>query len=254
MRNVELIDFRGELVCTLSIPETPNEVQFKQLVNYTKAIAKFEEHPKDNPTEYLRLLVNCLAEFFEIDIEKLYEVSYDLDDGQAIDMETGLVGLHNHIQRICRYEPVLRDEHTHRFEFKGRKFLIPHNRGSAYVKGIVGRADLTVGEAIEAMEIDRVKSLTMDDDPDGSEWYTRTLGIIASLVREEGVEPATTLPDLIQRNTELTHFFADIDLVTALDISFFLKTTTGISRKIRRSPGSLIPPRPILRTKSTAKQ
>lgn len=237
MKKIELKEINGKLITILDLPEGPHETKFRQLVNFTKSLAKVNEEKADKgPIEYLLSLIDVLAEFFEEDKSAFRNIDLEpLTNDQVIDTELNIVQMINYCMAVCKYDPVLRDETNHEFTYKGELFVLPFYRASAYVKGITKRPDMIVGEVVESLELERIKGVLMQDDPDGSEWFTKAIAQVAILCRKPGEEfpkePASAKA-FIQERME---FFQDITIPIALDVAFFLKSILKILNKKRRS-------------------
>lgn len=238
MKQITLVNFEGNPITTIDLPETSKEVMFRQFVNMTMAMSEIPNDDKHSltPEQYIRILVNVLGEFFEKPREVFNELDISgMNPDQAIEMESDLVLMINYLIGVSSYEPKLRDKDSYRFDYQGETFEIPYYRASAYVKGLTNRPDIKVGEITEVLEMNRIKAELVAQDKTGSEWFTLVIHKVATLARKPGEELPEDPAELRTLLAERTHFFQDIDLETALDMAFFLRSTIAKSRKMQHS-------------------
>ena len=234
MKHVDVTSFDGEVVATLAIPETPEEVTFEQYVNFSKAMIHFADYLEKTPDpaadEYLTKQVELLCAFFKEEFSVFEDMDFSgATDDQAIEMEKSVISMINYLKGLIEsyYNPSLRNAKNYRFKYKGRTFHIPYYRASAYVKDMLKRPNVKVGEAVELLEIARIKdALINEGDDHGSEFFTKGLTNLAILCREPGEdlpEDPAGMKDFIK---ERVHFFSEINMCIPRDVAFFLKRIT----------------------------
>lgn len=248
----------------IDIPERSNEVLLSQALRFNKAHDVLREWRKEqfgdndkltfqdmttalSRKEYLIHVINCLAEFFDMDPADFFclKLGSIRDHIMAMADQTvksiynnDLFSLFAHIYRIIvQYKPKLRTADDCSFMHKDVEFLIP----AFLVKYLEGtpNEDLTVAESIEAFEVQRLAFDRKKTD-EVSALYTEIVYLTAILARK----PGQRLPDdqvginaFIKSQVE---FFADIDMETGFDVAFFLSNITKRSGTIQPISGTSI--------------
>lgn len=248
----------------IDIPERSNEVLLSQALRFNKAHDALRAWRKDqfgdtdkitfqdmttalSRKEYLLRVIDCLAEFFDMDPADFmgFKVGSLRDHILAMADQTvksiyhnDLFSLFAHIYRIIvEYKPKLRTADDCTFTHKGVEFLIP----SFLVKYLEGtpNEDLTVAESIEAFEVQRLAFDRKKTD-EVSALYTEIVYLTAILARK----PGQRLPDdqvginaFIKIQVE---FFTDIDMETGFDVAFFLSNITKRFEQTQQISGTSI--------------
>lgn len=250
----------------LDIPERSNEILLSQALRFNKAHEDLRAWRKeafgddtDNLTfndmatalsrkEYLIHVILCLAEFFDMDPADFmgFKVGSIRDHVLAMSDRTvksiyhnDLFSLFAHVYGvIVSYKPRLRTSYDCTFKHRDETFLIPSFL-IKYLEGVPNE-DLTVSEAIEAFEVQRLAFDAKKKDP-VSGVYTEVVYLTAILARKEG----QSLPDdqvginaFVKRQVE---FFTDINMEDGFDVAFFLSNITKRFEMIQPISGTSIP-------------
>jgi hypothetical protein len=245
LKKIAFRDFSGAEIAKVDLPEIPNEVMLSQAIDFLKAMEKIEgilkkDHENADPTGYVYQHILALGEFFRLPPETFDDLDLHLGADELMEIDKDVSKLISYLFNVIQYQPKLRDQSNFRFSYRGQVFEIPYYRASAYLAKKFGRPDLKVGEYVEAVNIQNIKTALLSDDPNGSELYTKYVVTVAILARKPGEllpEGPAALKRFIEDRTE---FFQDIDLVTAYDIGFFLRNTLLKYRQTRHTPTSSI--------------
>lgn len=265
---VSLKTKRGKIL-EVDLPEDFSEVKLSQVVDFATARDKmviWEQEQREaykameegeEPevevlddhaylAEYLRHLLNIVAEFTRIDIDgrgtKLGSVEEyvrtlgAIREGETIDfdsMHDGLFKIYTYIFRLLKsYEPKPRVGEEFEFEYKGDRWKVP---GAVYnaLKGRLDYEDSTVGRMVEALEVRRAFA-SAPEDPDGSRYFTMLLAQLAAICRcEKYPFPYESRGEIERYLDRMTVYFQDIPAAVALDLNEWL---VGHEAELKRHP------------------
>lgn len=219
----------GKHVASWMIPESAEEIEYRQLIMYGSAYEKFLQVKNKQLKDYLPVM----SAFFDTDTEAIRSLPMRFFPG----FEKQATGLFLYITELMvAYEPKIRKgvDGDAVIEYDGDTWLIPSALHA-------NEADITFGQAIDLMDIQRKAKIEAENRPDDVDdiTYTSGLSTLAVLLKKQGEE----LPeDDIQLKTLINkriHRFAKMDMVTALDCIFFLRRGKSVSLKTAISPGYL---------------
>lgn len=216
----------GKVVFEWDIPSRPEEVTYRQLVMFETAYQNFlNEKEKAKGPALLKAYTKVVAAFFDVGVEEVYKMPVNLYN----DWEKEMTGLFLYLWEIMMsYKPALRtkDGQAHVFQYKGETWEIPW---AVNVKEV----DITYGQAIELLEIERKAQADKETRQDHDNIrYSSDLFKIACLAKQPGEELPESdveLQDLMKQRAE---HFVDIDMVTMKDLLFF--STRGSRWLLRR--------------------
>lgn len=214
----------GELIASIPLPESLAEMRLAQFVNFTTHAAK-----EGNAIE---VMLKAVSEFAEMDLEQLAKAKVGNIYTEVENLDDTLRSLYGYISNlITSFEPALRTELDHKFTYQGQEYLIPIMRTVPLITGVV-LPDLSVGEAVESLEVLRTLDLVTKEngDPEGSERFTAYLKLLAILARKEGEKLPVKDAERERFIRERLIHFQGIDAKTALDIDFFFKNLLGNSK------------------------
>lgn len=180
--------------------------------------------------ELLKAYCNVISSFFDIDIEEVKKMPMSMYDG----FEKNMTGLFIYIYGIMNtYVPKLRTGkgEDHVFTHKGEKWLIPWAINAK-------SADLTFGQGIELLEIERKATIEKENRKDAidSIQYTQDLSKLAIMAKRPGEELPSGEMAVSRLVEERIQLFADIDMPTMMDALFF--SNHGWNKLIQKSPSN----------------
>jgi hypothetical protein len=221
----------------LRYPETASDIKVMQYIDFIKEHSKFNNEMSIYETTLQ--LGQCLSAFFGIDILEFKDIDSGIDDlnkyikgSDEIIKLNSIVGYVSGIAKIITdYVPATQTESLN-FTYKGKEWNIPQFKVSEFSDEFL-RPQLKYGTVIKIVESKRVASKIVgkdekgnDKDPTGSNQLTELLYVVSYLATNDEIDP--TIRDINER----IQYFKDIDMKSALDIFFFLTSTSIAYQKI----------------------
>lgn len=234
----------GEKTIEIEVPEKASDVRLSKYIDlhqgHQQLIEWLLEQNKEgslheNRTYYVYRMAKVLSEYFEVDLMDLISLPAGNllgPDGQLLpevlkehlsnyentdipSLDGSLLTLYEYINTIVLgYEPKLIGE----FTYKGEIWKVPEARVLAY-NGIKF-PKLTVLQALECMEVERVANSVKDD---GSAAFSSYLQRMAILCTKDG--EVFDVEGFHDRVAERTAHFQDVTMDIALDVIFFSQST-----------------------------
>lgn len=223
-------DNAGNKLLEFDVPSSLYEVPLNRYVDFLVEVGKA------TPETAIVQHAKAVSSFYGVDLMVVFNGVYDSDKEKADFEMTTVSQLHGyaaslidkHITAAMNSPKV--NVNTPHFEFKGKTFVIPQILTSVLSNGEPNLPGLTVIEAIEAMEANRLFETQKADDEDGSLMFTKYLTLLAVLCRIEGEHLPVDEVEREQFINERIAFFGSGEMISAglaIDIDFFLTPFTG---------------------------
>lgn len=248
--NVRVINLKaadGRTLETLTLYPDLYSVPLNRYVDFLKAVEPLDDREKVEAGEVneARVLCKAVGAFFGVDLDKVLEAEYGLYYNE--DAVTGNVrSLYAWIVSLLgTFKGRIRTDADCKFEHAGSVYTIPVI-ATQTLAALPLLPDLSTGEMIEALEIKRIASQKIADDPEGSHLYSYYLRLIAVICRKEGERFPIFDHDVTRFIDERVAVFSGktsgqvISAGIALDIDFFLAAIMRDSKQTRTYIGFLI--------------
>jgi len=210
----------GELVASIKLPDTPQEMTYGQYLFFTGLSVDFETFRRENPDDergQISRLCACLK-VVEPDAIDLYNVEVT----DSTEFLEDLVKMYEHLFGTCHaYVETCNFEGDYKTEYKGEKYTLR----AAYAAKTCGfRARFSLREATEAAMFQE-----MIDAPEKyptleaylSAKFNYELAMLATILRKEGEELPENPVDLELWVIDRAKHFEDMPATVALDVTAF---------------------------------
>lgn len=220
------------------LPMDPKEVKLSSALSFLSEMRSYDEYLKKlnlqpldvelntlDKIEYLKLMSKGIAAYFDIDVKLLLNTRIKISDNDLNSTIEQCSILFNHLSSIIStYQPKLRDRIDCEFKHLGIIYIIPFYLIDNEEKQI--NKDITVGQAIEALEVKR-----MLNDHKQKDWknaiYTEIVKLMAILARpKDGYEFPNEQSKINKWIEQQERIFSDINMVEGFDVAFFLTFIT----------------------------
>lgn len=220
------------------LPTKPEQVKLSSALSFLAEMRAYEQYLKKlnlqpldvelnslDKIEYLKLMSKGIAAYFDIDIKLLLNTRVKISDNELNSTIQQCSILFNRLSSvISTYKPKLRDRVNCEFKHNGIVYIIPFYLIDGDEKQI--NEDITVGQAIEALEVKR-----MLNDHKQKDWknaiYTEIIKLMAILARpKDGYEFPNEQSKINKWIEKQEKLFVDINMVEGFDVAFFLTFIT----------------------------
>lgn len=225
------------IIAEVMIPSSFNDVTLNQYISFTKEAAKIG----DDGFNYIVQMAKAVGEFTGIPLHDLLIANVGDLYGEQMELDGSLRTLYGYILKmVSEYSPKLIDPDNAFFEFNGEKYTIPTIIQST-LGGLPVLPSFSVLEAVEAFEVQRLSTATIDESGDESgnilfSYYLRML----SIVSRKGDELIPISESERERffNERAMHF-REIPAGVAMDVDFFLSAILKPSEQTNHVIGFL---------------
>lgn len=233
----------GEVLAEFDVPSNLYEIPLNRYIDFLTEVGNA------TPDNYIQQHAKAVSAFYGVDLYTVFSAIYsneDTQDESAADFELNtVIQLHGYAaQMIDKHlseaikSPAVSVNNPY-FDFLGERYNIPVIVTRVLASGLHDvLPNLSVIEAIEASEANRVFEATVENDSDGSATFAKYLKLLAVLCRKDGEQ----LPvDDAQRELfilERSNIFGGqngevISAGIALDIDFFLTAFSGRLKNVQ---------------------
>ncbi len=236
MKKCTLFDNSGSALLSFSMPASLSDVPLNAYIDFIKTaeklIATDTEVLSANP---LRTMAQCVAYFYQIDEAALYAAAAIADNADTAPAAAAIEALFAHAVNICSG---FRPNTCH-------PFTIEHNGDTYHISTVLTATNanptlnLTTAEAVEALELLRAVNQQLPNDADGSYIYSYYVTLCALLLRKDGETLPTSQLHFDAFVNERKRTFANINAQSALEVDFFLMSTSSTSNQTQSTIGHL---------------